>query len=317
MSTSQPSFTEKYFKAPFNSLKQSSINAFSKLKSGTTPGVVTKTTTGALAGASASFLQSNTLVSKFVFLIIVLIIFILALQLSSQFLVWLFAPSDSPTLINGMIDSKQMMRIPQNPSIKGAIPILRSVNDTDGLEFTWSVWIYVDDITYNDDNYRHIFHKGNDGIIVSGGAMTGMNTPNNCPGLYISPKTNSLVVVMSTFENPMEEMTIGDLPLNNWVNVIIRVSNQTQFDVYINGVLTKRNQLASVPKQNYGDVYVSMNGGFSGFTSDLKYYNTAIGTYDIQSIVDGGPNTNVIGSSNINVKDSRYLSSRWYYNQTQ
>jgi Concanavalin A-like lectin/glucanases superfamily len=303
MSTPQPSFIDKYVKAPFNSLKQSSSNALSS------------STANININTNSSFTNSNSIVSKFVFLIIVLIIFVVALQLCSQFLVWFFAPSDSPILINGMIDAKQMMQIPQNPSVKGAIPILRSVNDTNGLEFTWSVWIYVDDITYNDDNYRHIFHKGNDGINVSGGPMTGMNTPNNGPGLYIAPKTNRLVVVMSTFENPSDEMTISDLPLNNWVNVIIRVSNQTQLDVYINGVLTKRRQLTSIPKQNYGDVYVSMNGGFSGFTSDLKYFNSSIGTYDIQSIVDSGPNTKMSGSSNVQNGDQHYLSSRWYYNQ--
>ena len=301
MSTSQPSFTDKYIKGPFNSLKQSTVG--SNASPSTAP------------NASSSFINSNSIVSKFVFLIIVLIVFVLTLQLCSRFLVWLFSPSKSPTLINGMIDAKQMMQIPQNPTVKGAIPILRSVNDTNGLEFTWSVWIYVDDITYNDDSYRHIFHKGNDGVNVSGGPMTGMNHPNNGPGLYIAPKTNSLVVVMSTFENPSEEMTISDLPLNNWVNVIIRVSNQTQLDVYINGVLTKRRNLTSVPKQNYGDVYVSMNGGFSGFTSSLKYFNTAIGTYDIQSIIDSGPNTSIIGSSNVESTDQQYLSSRWYYNQ--
>ena len=60
----------------------------------------------------------------------------------------------------------------------------------------------------------------------------------------------------------------GSRKLHKWVNVIVRVI-QHQVDVYINGNLAKRHILKGVPKQNYGDVYVSLNGGFSGKTSEV------------------------------------------------
>ena len=55
-----------------------------------------------------------------------------------------------------------------------------------------------------------------------------------------------------------------------------------------------------------------MNGGFSGYTSALRYFNTALGTNQIQSIVDAGPNLRMIGSD---MKNSmpRYLSLRWFF----
>jgi hypothetical protein len=90
-------------------------------------------------------------------------------------------------------------------------------------------------------------------------------------------------------------------------------------DIYINGSLTKRHDFInadgafSVPKQNYGDVYVSMNGGFSGNTSDLRYFEEAIGTNQIQKIVNAGPNkTLVAGTLNIDTDTNNYLSTRWY-----
>ena len=86
-----------------------------------------------------------------------------------------------------------------------------------------------------------------------------MNFPNNAPGLYLGPDGNQLTVMMNTFNQINEKFVIDDLPLNKWVNVIIRVENTT-IDVYINGTIVKRHILSSVPKQNYGDVYVSMNG---------------------------------------------------------
>ena len=104
---------------------------------------------------------------------------------------------------------------------------MRSVNDAEGLEFTWSVWIHVDDFTYKQNEYKHVFHKGNDDINITT-EPTGLNFPNNGPGLYIAPKTNNLVVIMNTFNKINEEIVVKDLPLNKWVNVIIRVSNQHQ-----------------------------------------------------------------------------------------
>ena len=265
---------------------------------------------------SSEFLQSNSLVAKFAFLILALIIFVIVLRLGSTFLAWLFSPARSPILIDGMIRSNQMMRIPQDPNVPGSIPIMRSINHVDGLEFTWSVWVFVDDFAYKENEYKHIFHKGNDGISITT-QPAGMNSPNNGPGLYISPHTNNLVVIMSTFDEPKEEIIVKDMPLNKWVNVIIRVSKQSQLDVYVNGVLAKRHVLKSVPKQNYGDVFVSMNGGFSGFTSDLRYFDNALGTSRIQSIVDKGPNEKMLDGTDMSKTKPQYLSARWYFSRSE
>ena len=99
----------------------------------------------ALSGIS-DFLKSNTLVSKVVFLILVIIVFILLLRGGVSFLTWLFEPTPSPHLTSGMKDAKKLLVIPQDPSNPNSIPVMRSINQRDGLEFTWTVWIYVDDL---------------------------------------------------------------------------------------------------------------------------------------------------------------------------
>jgi hypothetical protein len=185
------------------------------------------------------------------------------------------------------------------------------VNEVEGLGFTWSVWIYIDDMTYKDNEYKHIFHKGNDNINVKTQPY-GMNFPNNGPGLYIAPNKNDLVVVMNTFEEINEQVTIKDIPLNKWVNVIIRVNEQHELDVYINGKLARRHILSGVPKQNYGDVFVTMNGGFSGYISSLQYFSSSIGVNDIQSILSAGPNLKTIGDNMVNTAP-HYLSMRWFF----
>ena len=263
-----------------------------------------------LVQGSRNFFDSNTLIAKFAFLILGLIIFVFALRFGASFLTWLFGHRSNPILIKGMIDSRQMIIVPQNPKTKGSIPIMRSDNTDTGIEFTWSVWVYVDDFSYKEHEYKHIFHKGNDNV-----NQTGRNSPNNGPGLYLTPDKNDLMVIMNTFETIDEEVYVRNFPINKWVNIILRVSKQNQLDIYINGTLSKRHLLSAVPKQNYGDVYVSMNGGFSGFTSDLKYFKYAIRTNKIQSILNAGPTlklANKDNSAGTDTKTPQYLSNRWY-----
>jgi hypothetical protein len=253
------------------------------------------------------FLESNSLVAKFAFLLLVIFGFVIFLRLGISVLAYYLKPNESPHLIDGMVDAKQMIVFTQDPSSNGAVTIYRSVNATDGLEFTWSTWIFIDNLQTNAGKYKHIFSKGNNNL-----SENGMIQPNNAPGLYIAPNTNSLVVVMNTFNVINEEVVIPDIPLNKWVNVIIRCENTTM-DVYINGTIARSINLVGVPKQNYGDVYVGMNGGFDGYISNLWYYNYSLGTAAIQKIANNGPNTKMIGGNGMLDRMFNYLSIRWFF----
>jgi hypothetical protein len=254
-----------------------------------------------------SFLESNSLVAKFAFLLLVIFGFIVFLQLGITFLSWVLKPNESPHLIDGMVDAKQMIIFPQDPSNNDAVTIYRSINATQGLEFSWSTWIFINDLQTNAGIYKHIFSKGNSNL-----DKNGLISPNNAPGLYIAPNTNALVVKMNTFNVINEEIVIPDIPINKWVNVIIRCEN-TKLDVYINGTITRSINLVGVPKQNYGDVYVAMNGGFDGYISNLWYYNYSLGTAAIQRIVENGPNKKMIGSTGMKDQSRDYLSLRWFF----
>jgi hypothetical protein len=253
------------------------------------------------------FAESNSLVAKFAFLLLVLFGFVILLRVGVSILSYFFKPSTSPRLINGMVDANKMLIFPQDPSNNSAVTIYRSVNENDGLEFTWSTWIFIDNLETKSGMFKHIFSKGNSNI-----GKKGMIEPNNAPGLYIAPNTNALVVVMNTYNVINEEITIPDIPLNKWVNVIIRCQN-TNLDVYINGTISRSVNLVGVPKQNYGDVYVAMNGGFDGYISNLWYYNYALGTAAIQNLVNKGPNTKMIGGNAMADKMYNYLSLRWFF----
>ena len=265
--------------------------------------------TGNAAGFK-DFMESNNLVAKIAFLLLVIFVFIILLQLCVKLLVFFFDNSSSPYLIDGMVRGNQSISFPQDPASLNAKPLQRSINGPDGIEFTWSIWVYIETLPEDHTKYAHIFSKGNSDI-----STNGLVQPNNAPGLYIAPGTNELVVIMNTFNEINNEIFIPNVPFNKWINVIIRCQNTT-LDIYINGTIAKSIDLGYVPKQNYGNVFTSLGGGFDGYISNLRYYNYALGTSAIQSITQIGPNIKTVDSSpgsGMASKYSKYFSLNWYF----
>ena len=270
---------------------------------------------------SKDFLESNTLIAKTAFLLLVIILFFVLLRICISLLSWLLAPSQNMTLVNGMADATLPIIISQDPSSQSSMPIIRSVNQSDGIEFTWSIWMFIKPVATSSTSMSHIFSKGlyNSGSI--GACYNKSASSNNAPGLYLSG-ANTLEVLMDTTTTPAcntatnAPITIDNMPINKWFNVVIRLTNNVM-DVYINGRLTQRKTFTDgVPNQNYDDVYICQNGGFNGYIADLKYYNSAVGTSEINSIVSSGPNTS-INTSNLKNNVPPYLSGNWYDNNVR
>ena len=265
-------------------------------------------------GASSVFLQTNTLIAKFAFLILVIIGFILLLYLGIYLIGYFGSPPTNPYLIYGMIDGTSPQTITQDPNNKSSIVVQRSNNQLTGLEYTWSFWMYIKDIRNTNATtsaYSHIFNKGDKYY----DATTGLATVNNAPGVYLSNTTNEIRIIVDTLVagDPVTVIDIPDIPINKWAHIAIRIKN-TIMDVYVNGVVAQRLLLSNLPKQNYEDVQICQNGGFSGNLSNLRYYSSALNVFDINSIVTYGPNLTVVDSTQNG--SPYYLSSMWYsYNK--
>ena len=264
---------------------------------------------------SKDFLESNTLIAKTAFLLLVIILFFILLRICISLLSWLLAPSQNMTLVSGIADGTLSIIISQDPSSQASMPIIRSVNESEGMEFTWSIWIFLKPVAASSTSRSHIFNKGaynNESI----GACANKMFSSNAPGLYLSG-ANTLEILMDSTTTPAcntpvnAPIVIDNMPINKWFNVVIRLTNN-DLDVYINGRLTKRKTYTDgVPNQNYDDVYICQNKGFNGYIADLKYYNSSIGTSEINSIVSSGPNTS-INTSNLKNNLPPYLSGNWY-----
>ena len=282
---------------------------------------------------SKEFLSSNTLVAKATFLLFIIILFSFLFYIFSKLLMNYFSPSPTPYLLYGMKDATSALTIKQSLSEKKAVPIMRSKDEYDGIEFTYSFWIYVKDVNLDNKKMMHVFHKG--GTQADG---DGIYSPNNAPGVYLykgrraqtAPnddliedfKELGMLVRLNIFHdnddnnNPYkyyDDIHVDGIPIKKWVGVIVRLTSQNVLDVYINGTLAKRHKLTNVAKQNYDNIHINKNGGFNGNMSNLRYYNYAIGTFEINSITTNGPNLKMAKDSNITNSKPAYLSSDWYF----
>jgi hypothetical protein len=286
----------------FNNVKSSITESVNQFSDSAKAGV----------GASTSFLSSNTVVAKVAFLILVLIVFMFLVNLGIILIGYFLTPSDDPYIVKGMIDGTNSKVITQDPKSKDTISIKRSNNQSSGIEFTWSFWIYLNDLGNDNSKYQHIFNKGDNNFDKT----TAISTINNSPGVYLGPNNNSLLVILDTVNSTdtNNRIDIENIPIRKWAHVAIRIKN-TILDVYVNGIVSNRLVLLNVPKQNYNNINLFQNGGFNGKLSNLRYYSRALNVFEINAIVLYGPNLNIADTSSLQNKNFDYLSRQWYSQQ--
>jgi hypothetical protein len=223
--------------------------------------------------------------------------------------------SESTTmLLPKLYDGAQV--IPQDPNQKGAITIYPSVNAPSGLEFSYSCFLFLNKSTFQGDNdgLRHVFHKGSP-----------VYKPLMCPGVFVKNNENTLVVYMNEAGAWDTHCEIPNIPVGKFFHLAIVVRNMN-VDVYINGNVTYRITLNSVPKQNFGEIYVFKTESFSdaasspdspfrvvgsatGLISKLLYTGYALNYEQIDQMLREGPSTDLVSASQ-NLPP--YLTDDWW-----
>ena len=279
--------------------------------------------------ASSGFLNSNGMIAKFLFLILVLFGFVSLFYLGMQLIGFFTSSATSVYLVKGLIPDMKAYNTVINtdntqPRSAKNIPIMRSNNKTSGLEFTWCSWLYLSPIasTSDPDKFQLIYVKG-DGIqppstSASGKLDGSVNiSTTNCPGVYVynnnkvssaiknvgsNNTTSNLIAIMidtvtsnvtdsttTTVNNSPQIIDISNIPINKWFHLAIRCQNKS-IDVYINGTIYIRSVLSNPPRQNSGSVHVCDSKPPGGSLSDLRYFPYALSVVDINGIVNAGPN---------------------------
>ena len=129
------------------------------------------------------------------------------------------------------------------------------------------------------------------------------------PKVTLHPTDNTLKVTVSVFGNKtgansepvpatdsessdsVYTCEVHDIPLQTWIPVSISVFGRN-LDVYVDGKLVKSCFLPGVPKPIHGSVVLSPDGGFSGFTCDVKKVDTMITSQDATAYAAAGNSCN-------------------------
>ena len=296
-----------------------------------------------LKNSTEQFAESNTAITKFVFIIILLLLTVVFFQLGSWLIQYLLGSSKNPILLDGMVSANKLKKISVNPNETDSYPIYRSINEDQGIEFTWNVWFYINELNPRKPAYSRIFSKGSENGNLTLSIPTDCTDDscgsifNNSPGLFITQnkQTDSvfpnssvpikdinnvnMILLLNTFQfssknkEYAESITVENLPVQKWVCATIRVQ-QTTVDIYINGMMTQRKKLNNLPRQNYYDVLIGdINHGFLGSISALRYFNHALNYDEIQSLYAKGPNLKSLEADGLSPDGVDYISMNWYY----
>jgi hypothetical protein len=207
--------------------------------------------------------------------------------------------------------------INQDPNQQNSITIYPSTNAPSGLEFSYSCFLLLDNKNFQGSSkgLRHVFHKGSP-----------VYKPLMCPGVFVRNNENSLVIYMNEAAHWDTYCEIPSIPVGKWMHLAIVVRNMN-VDIYLNGNVAHRMTLSSIPRQNFGDIYVFKNehfsdkqtappgkeidvvGAASGFISRLQYTGYALNYEQIDRMVRQGPSTE-LDSSEINLPP--YLTDSWW-----
>jgi Concanavalin A-like lectin/glucanases superfamily len=222
----------------------------------------------------------------------------------------------------------------QNPNINGSKTLELSNNERSGIEFSYTFFIYV-----NPSNFKagqagllHIFHKG-----------YATQFPLLGPGVYMDNATNTLRVIMNSYDTWFNVASVDNIPVNKWVFVTISCKG-SELLVYINGNIKTRIVFATTPPyQNYQNLYVfsnnqttltgsnipsmqalitqgnniiadmqgmKVNGVMKGMLSRLYYFNYALSYSEINSLMNQGPSTTIANAEQ--GMTTPYLRDDWW-----
>lgn len=127
---------------------------------------------------------------------------------------------------------------------KNAVTIPLSDNERTGIEFTYSMYLFIHPSTFTgQDTLHHILHKG----YTTPWPLMG-------PAIFVRGNSNTLRVVMNTYKNPYTFSDVENIPIRKWFHLAL-VCRKNAMEIYINGNLRKKLPFENtLPYQNFQDL---------------------------------------------------------------
>lgn len=197
-----------------------------------------------------------------------------------------------------------------------------SENEVHGIEFSYSFHLYIDPQNYKTERtgnqgFRSVFYRGGE-----------HPWPLLGPGVFVNATDNSMRVYMNSINDIASQyVEIPNVPVGKWFHMVL-VQKGQNMDVYLNGNIAVRHTFDTIPKINFGSVYVfpgedanttvdnsangpiAIRGPMQGMISRLKYYAYALSFSQIDSLYSEGASKK-IKSTSYDFKPP-YLHDSWW-----
>jgi hypothetical protein len=258
-------------------------------------------------------------------------------------------------IVKGYIDCVSGMNMrfnTYNSDTKNYALMPRSVNRRGGAQFSYSFWMYLDDVSDENIKNKVIFCRGDttlydykivnkeDSVIKE----SGKDRIIKCPLVRFGNNYKELIAEFNTTDRFDEQMVIMNnvsetdsavrrnalsLTPHYWVmftfvfedNVPINdFENGIAIKFYINDTLYQLHRVKSTLKQNNGDFVVLPDSSGTGIKSarlaDLVYHNYAISDIDVKRLYNNGPSKSRYSYNNASFGMPLYLAASNRVDQT-
>jgi hypothetical protein len=193
-----------------------------------------------------------------------------------------YAMKDVNTL-SGLMDGKTMQTIP-------ASSLDTTTTSSNTSNFCYSIWFFIDDWNYKYGETKVIF-----------GRMTDNTNP--CPMVSLGKTQNNLNIALEVYPETSDatsslapRYTVGNVPLQKWVNLLLSAYGRS-LDIYIDGKLVRTCLLPGVAKIDPStNVFITPNGGFSGWTSTFQYWPQSCDPQKAWNIYKKGYGGSILGN---------------------
>jgi len=140
-----------------------------------------------------------------------------------------------------------------------------------GYDSTYMIWLNVNDTNWNNGSIKHVMSKGNEIQITMGKTI------------------NKIHIGVLKESGDIVSLVIDNFPLERWFHIAV-VSDRQSLEVYVDGELYKSVAInGSIKSQVESDLSVTLNGGFGGYISSFRYFNSVLNSTRIKYIYSKGP----------------------------
>jgi hypothetical protein len=215
-----------------------------------------------------------------------------------------------------VIKDKYIMTDVQNANVKFIIPAgqLPKQPSIPTNNFTYSMWLYVNDWNYNFGYYKPIFiRNGKPGVTIDAAYVNTVIQANNSktilpddispsPMVVFGAQYNKIFLFMTNSDKSVFSCQVDNVPIQSWINMTFVLYTRT-LDMYVNGKLSKTCIMPLVPlsittptditlSSVAGDGTTKQNKeGFDGYISKFQYYPQAFNPQEVWKIYAKGYGT--------------------------